>query len=683
MKKIYLSFLTFALAGAVNAQNTCAEALEIEAGLHTVDTIDGTEIPLPICAANGLGATNGEWYLYQPADTFNLEITTDLEQNSGGDTRFHVYTGECANLVCAAGDDDGGDIGNGYLSTTEFVAFPENVYYIAFDDHWSPNGFDFEIIEGEYITPPPPVPSLFSFTAESFSLSGSLMGAVDMNGDHLDDLVAIQSESVNLGVQTSLGLAPTSLPTVPSDNSPSWSMAAGDVDGNGWNDLVYGGGSGACIMFRSDDGLTFDQQFSDEDYESGFFLFSQRSNMVDINNDGMLDVFVCHDVEANTYFINQGDAGNMNFIQGGLGDIDGGGNYGSIWTDYDNDGDIDMFIAKCRGSNEIISINEMHRNNGDGTYTEVGEEIGLADPIQTWSSAWGDFDNDGDMDVFVGASSFQFGGHKFMMNMGDGTFEDFTVETGFDLVPGTMTSIEWVTHDFDNDGYLDIMGGGGYIFKNNGDLTFELAELEFWNGPIGDLNNDGFLDVVTGSSVQYNDGNDNNYLVVNTVGTESNQNGIGARITVYTESFSQIREIRSGDGFRYMSSLNAYFGLGQDSEIDSVVVSWPSGIIDVIDSPNINTSLTVTEGASTLSVENENKTSLSVYPNPAINEVFINASENIIGSRADIFDVQGKRVYSGILNANRIDVSSLETGNYILQLVMDEGVTAESKFYKK
>ena len=683
MKKIYLSFLILVFAGAVNAQNSCAEALSITAGLHTVDTVDGTEIPLPICAANGLGASNGEWYTYQPTDTFNLEITTDLEQNAGGDTRFHVYTGECGNLDCVAGDDDGGVIGNGYLSTLEIVVYPENSYYIAFDDHWEPTGFDFELIESEYVAPPPPAPSLFSFTPESISLSGTLRGAVDMNGDHLDDVVAIQNTSVNLAVQTQLGLAATSLPTVLSDNTPSWSMAAGDVDGNGWNDLVYGGGSGACIMFRSDDGLTFDQQFSDEDFESGFFLFSQRSNMVDINNDGMLDVFVCHDVQANTYFINQGDAGSMEFIQGGLGDIDGGGNYGSIWTDFDNDGDIDMFIAKCRGSSELISINEMHRNNGDGTYTEVGEEIGLADPIQTWSSAWGDFDNDGDMDVFVGASSFQFGGHKLMMNMGDGTFEDATVGTNLELIEDDITSIEWTTHDFDNDGYLDIMGGGGYIFRNNGDMTFDLAELEFWNGPIGDLNNDGFLDVVTSSAVQYNDGNDNNYLVVNTIGTESNQNGIGARITVHTESFSQIREIRSGDGFRYMSSLSAYFGLGQDAAIDSVVVNWPSGIIDVIESPEINTSLTITEGASTLSVENEVQASLSVYPNPAINELFIQASKNMIGSRAVIFDVQGKRVYAGILNANRVDVSSLETGNYILQLVTDEGVAAESKFYKK
>jgi len=270
-----------------------------------------------------------------------------------------------------------------------------------------------------------------------------------------------------------------------------------------------------------------------------------------------------------------------------------------------------------------------------------------------------------------------------MMNMGDGTFSDITVGTGMENFEGT--SIEWVTHDFDNDGYLDIMGGGGSILKNNGDMTFTASEVDFWNGPVGDLNNDGFLDVVSsGSQVQYNDGNDNNYLVVTLVGTESNVNAIGSRITVYSESFTQIREIRSGDGFRYMSSLNAYFGLGQDEAVDSVMISYPSGIVEMIYNPEISGApLILTEGESDpLSLEDEIQTSLAVYPNPAINELFMDASENLIGNRVDIFDVQGKRVHSGILNSNRIDVSSLETGNYILQIVFGD-VAVESKFYKK
>ena len=108
-----------------------------------------------------------------------------------------------------------------------------------------------------------------------------------------------------------------------------------------------------------------------------------------------------------------------------------------------------MFIAKC-GGETARRMNQMHTNDGNGNYTENAAAIGLADPMQTWSSAWGDFDNDGDMDVFVGASS---GSHKMMRNDG-GVFVDATAGTGISAL--TLTSTETVTYDFDNDGNLDL-----------------------------------------------------------------------------------------------------------------------------------------------------------------------------------------------------------------------------------
>lgn len=95
---------------------------------------------------------------------------------------------------------------------------------------------------------------------------------------------------------------------------------------------------------------------------------------------------------------------------------------------------MDMFIAKCRGGNVTHKINELWRNDKNpsdpnaNTFTNVAGDAGvnLADPIQTWSSAWADFDNDGDMDAYIGASSTADGGHKFMRNNGDGTFTDVT-----------------------------------------------------------------------------------------------------------------------------------------------------------------------------------------------------------------------------------------------------------------
>jgi len=110
--------------------------------------------------------------------------------------------------------------------------------------------------------------------------------------------------------------------------------------------------------------------------------------MVDFDNDGDLDAFVCHDVEPNVYYINNGtlnDDGtpNMTFVQGGLGDTVNGGNYGSIWVDYDNDHDMDLFIAKCRGGSSSANINQLHKNNGNGVFEEIGSSVNLADNVQT------------------------------------------------------------------------------------------------------------------------------------------------------------------------------------------------------------------------------------------------------------------------------------------------------------
>jgi len=246
---------------------------------------------------------------------------------------------------------------------------------------------------------------------------------VDMNGDYLDDVVSASSSSISVSYQQEDGSFQQGIiATNGAQNSPSWSIAAGDFDNNGYNDLIYGGGSGVSIMMRSDDGDSA-SEFTTNDY-----VFSQRSNAVDINNDGLLDAFVCHDVEPNVYYISDGNGG-FTFNQGGLSDTPNGGNYGSIWIDYNNECLVDLFIAKCRGGNVPENINQMFRNNGDGTFTEVSEEINLADNIQTWSSAWADFDNDGDMDVYVGASSSTNGSSKMMRN-DNGTFVDLTSATG-------------------------------------------------------------------------------------------------------------------------------------------------------------------------------------------------------------------------------------------------------------
>ncbi|MGJ8548319.1 FG-GAP-like repeat-containing protein [Winogradskyella wichelsiae] len=536
-----------------------------------------------------------------------------------------------------------------------------------------------------------------SFTINPINTSGTYdIALVDLNGDFLDDVVSVSSNNINVHYQlASGGFNAMNISTPDADFTPSWSLAAGDFDRNGYNDLVYGGQGGVTFMKANDTGTAYTEISGIE------YVFSQRSNFVDINNDGHLDAFVCHDVQANVYYINDG-AGNLQFYQGvsedvlpnGIGLTPGGGNYGTVWIDYDNDRDMDMFIAKCRGGSSTISTNELWRNDGNGVFVNVADSNGwyntnypsaghdnsslLGDNIQTWSSAWADFNNDGYMDVYIGASSTENGDSKLMKNNGDGTFTDVTAGSG---VLEAQLGIENAPADFNNDGYVDILSNGDILF-NNGDFTFtNYSDNMPPSGAIGDTNNDGFLDIFRNGNIYLNNTNNNNWVKINTIGATSNINGIGARVEIETRTGTQIRDVRSGEGFKYMSSLNTHFGIGELTSINSIIIYWPSGIVDHIVNPEINTTHAIIEG-STLSVVDETLVDVSIYPNPVEDQLNIKTSAEVINKIATVFDINGKRVLSSKLTSNAIDVSTLTNGVYFLRLE-SEGKTMKRKFFKK
>jgi len=662
MKRSLLLLSIGLLSWHAQAQGTCATAVPAVLASYFVSQIDGPEAPAPICSGGTTPGTLGRWYSFTATADTSITVTTDLPQNQGGDTRIHIYTGSCGNLACYAGDDDSGA---GYLSTTTFNVVQGQTYYIAFDDRWSPNGFTFQVM---YALPPAPV---YGFIPQFVPISGQALCIVDMNGDGLDDAVSVTSTQININYQNPGGGFTNQVhTTTQADYTPSWSLCAGDLDGNGYNDLVYAG-SGLTFMMANDNGQGYTELSHPQ------YIFCQRSNLVDINNDGLLDAFSCHDVAPNVYYINNGD-GTFTWNQGGLGDRPDGGNYGSIWIDYNNDGLLDMFIAKCRGAASLASIDELWRNNGDGTFTNVAEAMNLEDFHQSWSSAWADFDNDGDMDVMIGTSSFSGGGHKLMRN--DGTvFTNVTPGSGFDLYSGT--SVEFIARDFNNDGYVDVLGGGS-LMMNNGDMTFTMTQVPFGNGPTGDLNNDGFLDVQNGNTVHFNAGNDNNWIKVITVGTASNINGIGARVEITSAMGTQIRDVVSGDGFEFMSSLTAHFGIGADVEVTNVTVRWPSGLVSSIDGPGVNTTLTVVEGVTTTGVDALPSAEISLYPSPTRDLLNIRTNGNLAGSLATITDLTGKEVAHHRLMQSTIDVSQLASGLYLLKVEGPTG-TLTAKFIKE
>ena len=544
------------------------------------------------------------------------------------------------------------------------------------------------------------IPSRVDFSLQAIPISGGYdMTVVDMNGDHLDDIVSVSSNNINIHYQLSSGgFNEVNISTPNADFLPGWSMAAADFNKDGFTDLLYGSGNGVTFMKSDGTGTGFTEISGSE------YVFSQRSNFVDINQDGHLDAFVCHDVAPNVYYINDGN-GNLTYYQGaqydegcdnpptstdetgaigGLGNYCSGGNYGSIWVDYDNDRDMDMFIAKC-GGETARRMNQMLTNNGDGSFTENALDLGLADPMQTWSSTWGDYDNDGDMDVFVGASS---GSHKLMRNNGDSTFTDVTSGAGVD---GAPLGHENVSYDIDNDGYLDILCNG-MIMYGKGDLTFEDADdtqINYQNGSLGDLNNDGFIDAYYNGYIYWNLTTNNNWIKINTVGTTSNIDGIGARVEIYTDSGVQIRDVRSGEGFKFMSSLNTHFGLGSDTSVDYVVVYWPNSPCEVFLNPGINQAFTAVEGSGdsscdALGINDEVFASdFILSPNPTKN--ILNISTELVLENAfyNIYDISGRRVMTNSLNNSKtIDVSQLTAGNYIISIV-SENTIKNQKFIKQ
>ncbi|HAD11627.1 MAG TPA: hypothetical protein DCF33_04225, partial [Saprospirales bacterium] len=175
--------------------------------------------------------------------------------------------------------------------------------------------------------------------------------------------------------------------------------------------------------------------------------------------------------------------------------------------------------------------------------------------------------------------------------------------------------IQGVFKDFDNDGFVDILVSGSYqyLFHNNGDKTFTeipnpFDQHQMESYAIGDLNADGFLDVYGGYAELFNDpsnipdalwinnGNSNHFYGLNLRGQQSNRSAVGAKVRLYSALGIQIREVRSGESYGISNSLQIHFGLGQETQVDSVVINWPSGIRDVIYQPVIDAYNTLYEG---------------------------------------------------------------------------------------
>lgn len=431
-----------------------------------------------------------------------------------------------------------------------------------------------------------PAVAQVSFTNMNSLLQGIAGGsirdcAVDMNGDNLDDVVRVTNGGIYVDYQQPDGTFNGIFYPMNIQNMPNWSICAADIDANGFTDLLFGNGTRVSFVMANDDGTGFVEDARPE------YIFSQRSTFADIDNDGFIDAFVCHDVAQSHPYRNNGE-GYLVLDQSLIVTLAEVGNYSAIWVDYDNDGHTDLYISKCSGGAPAGSprrINLLYRNNGDGTFSEVGAEANLDDDDQSWTTVFEDFDNDGLFDAFIVNHAWS---NRLMHNNGDGTFTNIIAGTG--LPANDLGAWNCDGHDFDNNGYIDILCQfSNELWLNNGDGTFTGYDLPFNTGGIGDFNDDGFLDVVRGNNLWINNGNDNNWVKFNLEGLVSNKDAIGARVEIHGDFGMQVREVRAGESFAPMSTLSVHFGLGQHDSIDQVIVKWPSGIITTIDDAEINT----------------------------------------------------------------------------------------------
>ena len=360
-----------------------------------------------------------------------------------------------------------------------------------------------------------------------------------------------------------------------------------------------------------------DGTFTDVTAEAGLMDGKQATHSVawgDYDNDGWLDVYVAHELSPSQLFRNRGD-GTFEDVTARAGVGSTAFTKGVVFGDYDGNGFPDLYLSNMFGDNIL------YRNNGDGTFTDVGKALGVQKPFASFPTWFFDYDNDGRLDLFV--ASYPNSVEEFVKyyvhlppatetvmlyhNNGNGTFEEVSARTNLArIVPAMGANFG----DLDNDGFLDMYLGTGtpsfgalmpnIMLKNVGGTRFAdvteatgTGHLQKGHGiAFVDVDNDGDEDVIlnVGGAVpgdSYGEalfenpgaGGANHWIALKLVGVKSNRAAIGAKIRVKLTGQVdgaplRYREVTSGGSFG-ANSLMQHIGLGKGT-IDSLEIEWPS-----------------------------------------------------------------------------------------------------------
>ena len=438
-----------------------------------------------------------------------------------------------------------------------------------------------------------------------------------------------------------------------------WGMgvAVADYDNDGFKDIFITG-FGRNFLFHNQGNGTFIDVTDKAGVRGGGW--STGAAFADYDRDGFLDLYVARYVEfdplhpprRNPSCVFQGIevyCGPTGFV--GLPDIlyhnNGNGTFtdvtaqagitdlqnkyyglGVTWGDYDNDGWPDILVAND------ITPRYLYHNNKNGTFTDQGAMSGVAYDEQGMTQGsmgvdFGDYDNDGWLDITE--TNFSHEPKELYHNLQNGLFNDVTYPSGIGDI--SYHYLSWGTQfiDYDNDGWLDIFTVNGHVypemerpntgtsffqrpllFRNNGNGTFEevgessgeaMKKRYVGRGAaFGDFDNDGDIDVLVNNidgrpALFRNDGgNQLNWLEIKLVGTRSNRDAIGARLTLRAGDLKMIREIKAGGSFCSTSDPRAHFGLRKAARVDSLEIRWPSGLVETLKDLPVNKIVTLTEG---------------------------------------------------------------------------------------
>jgi hypothetical protein len=416
----------------------------------------------------------------------------------------------------------------------------------------------------------------------------------------------------------------------------------------------------------------------------------ERAIWLDFEGDGDLDIF-CNTGGFPLLYLNDGE-GNFTESAAGMGFNNNSG-ITSAAADMNNDGFTDIYTCSYG------SANRLYKNIAGGNVEDISFSAHVADYNKGVSQSWGDYDNDGFLDLYV--SNIQSNRNILYKNLGDETFSDVTYDAGVADAGDARTSA-WV--DFNNDGLMDLFTTNhineNRLYQNNGDGTFtDMAEE--WNirNPEdgfgiswGDYDLDGDQDVlICGHTYSVkllrNDGNNpGNYLDIELKGVFDNASGIGTRLEVYADGQMTVREVNGGRGARCQDALITHFGLAAATQTDSLIVKWQSGMVQKLYGVSANQLITIVQSAVGINDKSSEKELLELYPNPAQDVIYLSFEKRMnTFVNIKVYSVTGQVVLSRSMKSQgsaSVDVMGLTRGCYYIMINCEHGVYYRS-FIKK